>query len=433
MSSSLENKEKNIIVLTCEISAENFKKAMETAYKKDAKRYTVPGFRKGKAPFSYVVRYYGEGNFYESAIDLLANEAYQSALAEHDIKPEARPEMNVIDIGLKQGLKLSFTVATKPEVAVGKYKGMKVEKEELVLSEEELKAELQKIQQKNSRILNVEDRAAQLGDIATIDFEGFVDGEAFNGGKGESYDLELGSNTFIPGFEDQIVGHTINEKFDVNVIFPEEYAAEELKGKKALFKCELKQLKTKELPELDDEFVKDISEFDTLAEFENDLREKLSKAKEKRINEQFEDNVIKSLVDITKVDVPKLIVDDEIDRIVERQAQMMRYQGIELSQYLTYIGKTLEEFKQTYSEQALNNIKARYALETVQNLENITVDNEDLELEYAQMAEQYKKSVEEVKKIFSHDASSIEHTIKVRKTIDLLVKNAKAVIPKVDK
>lgn len=428
MSSTLVNKDKNLLELTVEVSAEQLKKAMQETYKKNAERYSVPGFRKGKAPYAMVVRYYGEGSFYEGAIDLLATDVYRAALEEHKVEPAARPTMDVLEISSEKGLKLQFLVTTKPEIKLGQYKGVEAEKMAVSVSAEEVEAELKKVQDKNARILTVEDEneVAKLGDIANINFDGSVDGVAFNGGKAENHDLELGSGTFIPGFEDQVCGHKVGDSFDVKVTFPENYGVEELKGKEAVFACQLNGIKRKEVPVLDDEFAVEVSEFDTLEEYKKSLEAKLLETKEKRAQEAFEDAVIEAVVKNAEFEIPEAMIHEEVDRIVNEQAQMMRYQGIELNQYLQYIGRTLEEFKQGHINQAKKNLEARLVLEAVKNAENFEVTEEDIQKEYEKLATQYKRTSEEIRQIFEGQEEYVKDSIMSQKAVRLVVDSAKA-------
>lgn len=427
MSSTVVTKEKNVLEVTVQVSAEALQEAMKTAYKKQAQRFSIPGFRKGKAPYAMVTRYYGEGVFYEGAIDLLSNDAYKTALEENKLEPAARPEMDIRSIDSQTGVEFVFTVTTKPEVKLGEYKGVEAKRPLAQVDEDELALELKRMQEKNARMLEVEDRAAEKGDIVSLNFEGFVDEVPFNGGKGENYDLELGSGTFIPGFEDQVVGHKTGETFDVNVVFPTDYGSQELAGKEARFVCSINKIKFKELPVLDDEFAKDVSEFDTLTEYKESLKSKLLEAKEKRAKETYEDNVIKAVVENAELEVPQAMILEEVDRLVDRQAQMMKYQGIQLEQYLMYLGKTLEEFKKGFEEQASINIKTRLVLEAVKLAEDFEVSENDYELEYANMAQQYKKTVEEIKQLFESQKDYIKESILAQKTISFLVENAKPI------
>lgn len=428
MSSTLVNKEKNLLELTVEVSAEKLQHAMQETYKKNAARYSVPGFRKGKAPYAMVARHYGEGSFYEGAIDLLATEVYREALAEHQIEPAARPTMDVLEISSKTGMKLQFLVTTKPEVKLGLYKGVEVEKEEVQVSEEEVEKELKAIQNKNARILEVDDAEAvtAMGDIANINFDGSVDGVAFNGGKAENHELELGSGAFIPGFEEQVCGRKVGESFDVKVTFPENYGVEELKGKEAIFACRLNGIKRKEVPALDDEFAVEVSEFDTLAEYKKSIEKKLLEKKEKRATEAFEDAVIEAVVKNAELEIPEVMVKEEVDRIIGEQVQMMRYQGIELQQYLQYIGRTLEEFKKGYEPQAVKNLEARLVLEAVKKAEAFEVSEEDMAKEYEDLANQYKRTAEEIKKIFEGQEEYIRENLLTKKAVRLVVDQAKA-------
>lgn len=425
MASKIEKKEHSIVEMILELTAEDFAKAMQEAYRHQAKRFTVPGFRKGKAPYQLAMRHYGEAVLYDDAIDIALNPAYREALEEHGVDPVARPSMDILEIGSEVGLKVRLEITVKPEVKLGAYEGVEAYCPSKEVSEDEVDAELKRVQDRSGRMVPVEDRAAQKDDTAKIDFEGFVDGEAFEGGKGEGYDLVLGSGQFIPGFEDQIIGHMPGDHFDVEVTFPEQYAAQELAGKAATFKTTLHSLKKKELPELDDEFAKDVSEFDTLDEYKASLRKKLEEAAEHRAKHVFEDHVVEAVVDQAEVEIPEVMIEQEIDEMLYRQQQSMSYQGIELNQYLQYLGKTLEEYRKDFREAAYRNAKTALVIEAVSEVLHPEVSEEDRKNEYEKMAQQYGMKVEDLEKRFAGESKMIDNMIISRKTVEHMVDHAK--------
>lgn len=425
MTSRIEKQDKCLVELIVTISPEEFQKALQEAYKHSAKRFTVPGFRKGKAPYALAMRYYGEGVLYDEAIDLALNPAYREALEEHKLEPVARPEMDVLRIGGEEGLEVKLNITVAPEVELGEYKGLEAEKPSAEVSEEEVEAELTRVRERSGRMVPVSGRPAQNGDTAKIDFEGFMDGVAFEGGKAENYDLELGSGSFIPGFEDQIVGHNEGEEFDVNVNFPEQYGAADLAGKPAVFKVKLHSLKFKELPDLDDDFAKDVSEFDTLAEYKDSLRKKLEDAAEQRATHKYEDAVVAAAVENATVELPAVMVDQEVDSQLQRQSQSMSYQGIQLNQYLQYMGKTLEEYKKELRPAAEETVKTALVLEAIAKKEEIGVTEEDRKEEYERLALQFGMPAEEIAKRFAEDSRYIDDRIRGQKTVNWLVEKSK--------
>ncbi|MGI6334711.1 MAG: trigger factor [Saccharofermentanales bacterium] len=367
------------------------------AFRKNASRFSVPGFRKGKAPMSIVTKYYGEGVLYDDAIEFAATPAYAAAIEEHDLEPVVRPEMDILEISRETGMKFTVTITVKPEVELGQYRGVEVIMPEYTVSDEDVEKELLRIQERNSRLIPVEDRAVQEGDTANIDYEGFLDEVPFEGGKGASYDLRIGSNTFIPGFEEQLIGHNAGESFDIDVTFPEDYANEELKGKAVVFKVTINEIKTRELPVLDDEFAKDVSEFDTLAEYKESLRAKQAESAQKRAEAEFEDNVVKTVVANATVDIPDVMIEQEVDRMVAEQRNQMRYQGIELEQYLEYLGQTLDSFKEHMRETAGNRVRTQLVMETISKKEDIRADAEEIEAEIERMATMYGMKAEDLR------------------------------------
>lgn len=424
MSSKIEKKENSVIELTLEISPEEFQKALHEAYRHEAKKFNIPGFRKGKAPYNIAMRYYGEAVLYDEAIDLALNPAYRAALEEHGIEPVVRPELDIREIGGDKGLTAVLMITVKPEVTLGDYLGVEAYKAEVKVTDEEVEAELNRVRERSGRMVPVEDRAAELKDIARIDFEGFLGDKAFDGGKAEGHDLELGSGSFIPGFEDQIVGHKPGETFDVTVTFPEEYGAKELAGQEARFVVTLHSLKVKELPDLDDEFAKDVSEFDTLAEYREDLRKNLLEKAEHREKHMYEDRVVEAVVANASVEIPEAMIEQDIDEQLQRQQQSMSYQGIQLNQYLQYIGKTLEEYRNEIRPSAERNLKTALVLEKVSETLNPEITDEDRDQEYERMAKQYGMKAEDLKTKFV-DVKMIDNMIASRKTVDALVAASK--------
>ncbi len=407
------------------VEAEKFDEAIKKVYFKSAKYFNIPGFRKGKAPMQIVEKYYGKEIFYEDAFNEVAQDALEEAVAENKVEVVSRPEVDIKQI--EKGKDLIFTVVmqTKPEAELGKYKGIEIPKIEYNVSDEDINHELGHMQEHNSRLISVDDRAVEKGDIATIDFEGFVDDKAFEGGKAENYDIELGSNTFIPGFEDQIVGMKIDEEKDVNVKFPDEYFSKELAGKDATFKVKLHEIKKKELPKLDDEFAKDVSEFDTLDELKEDIKAKLEKQNADKEKYETEEAVVKALCENVKVDIPSGMVETEVDRMLNDFKQRLSYQGLKLDQYLKMLGKTEEEMRKEYEPQANEGIKSRLAIEAVIKAEKIEATDKEIEDKMKEMAKNYGKENDEEFLKNENVRNYIKEGLESEKAIDFLIKNAK--------
>ena len=424
MSLQVEKLEKNMAKLTIEVSAEDLDKAMEKAYQKQKSRISLPGFRKGKAPRKMIESMYGKGVFMEDAVNSLVPQEYTKALGECDLEIVSQPEINVTQMEPGKALIFTADVAVKPEVTLGDYKGVEVPKSEIAVTDEEVDAEVKKEQDKNARTVAVEDRAAANGDITTIDFEGFVDGVAFEGGKAEGHELEIGSGAFIPGFEDQLVGMKIDEEKEIKVTFPKEYFSKDLAGKEATFKVKLHEIKKKELPNLDDEFAKDVSEFDTLKELEASIKERLEKDNAQKAKYETEEAAIKAVCDKSKVEIPSGMVDMEVDHMIQDINQRLSYQGLKLEQYLKMIGKTEEEVRKEYEPQAIEAIKSRLTLEAVRKAEKIEATDEEINAKLEEMAKNYGKKVEEI-----NDNENLKDYIKEgiesEKAIDFIVKNAK--------
>ncbi len=425
MASTIEKKDGNIVVLTIDVSPEDFAGALSSAFKKNAKNFSIPGFRKGKAPMNIVTKYYGEGVLYDDAIDFAAGPAYSAAIEEHGIEPVSRPELDIVEIGRDVGLKFTLTVTVKPEVKLGKYLGVEAVKPQQSVSDEAVDAELTKVQERNSRMIPVEDRAIENDDTVNIDYEGFLDGVPFEGGKGESYDLKVGSNTFIPGFEEKLIGHETGASFDIDLTFPEDYHSEELKGKDVVFKVTVNEIKVKELPVLDDEFAKDVSEFDSLDEYKESLRKNLVEAAENRAKATFEENVIQAAVKNAEIDLPQVMIDQEIDRMADEQSNQMRYQGIELDQYLGYIGQTMETFKAQLAQPAESRVRTQLVLEAIAKAEKVEVSDEDIDQEIERMATMYGMKVEDLKsRITPGEDGFVRDSVVQRKTVELMSEKA---------
>ena len=424
----MEDIEKNVVQLEIEVDAAKFEEGMQKSFAKNASKFNVPGFRKGKAPRSIVERYYGEQALYDDAINIVCSEAYDLAIDENNIHPVDRPEIDILQIGSNQNLIFTAKVTVKPEVELGAYMGIEVKKAEAVVTDEDVEKELQKIVEKNSRLVSVSDRPVQDGDTAIIDFEGFIDDVPFEGGKGTDYSLVIGSGTFIPGFEDQLIGKNIGEDVDVNVSFPEDYGKDELSGKPALFKVTIKEIKFKELPTIDDEFVKDISEFDTLDEYKTDLRNKLEETAKHKAEHEDENNVIKQIAENATVDIPEVMVQKQIDAMVKDFDMRLRYQGLELGKYLEIMGMDYEGFRGQFASRAEDEVKVQLVVEKICQVEDVQASDEDADAEIQKMAEDYKQSAEELKKTLRpDDMDYIKKDIAFRKTIKLLVDNAKLV------
>ena len=425
MSVQVEKLEKNMAKLTVEVPAEDVEKAIQGAYQKTKKSINIPGFRKGKAPRQLIEKMYGKEVFYSDAVDAMLPKAYSDAVEECGEEIVSYPKIDVVQIESGKPFIFTAEVAVKPAVTLGEYKGIQVEKAPIEVTDEEIEAQVNKEREANSRTVTVEDRAVQKGDIATIDFEGFVDGVAFDGGKGENYDLEIGSNTFIPGFEDQLVGAEIGKELDVNVTFPEEYGAKELAGKEAVFKCKVNGIKVKELPEADDEFAQEVSEFDTLDEYKADIKAKLLKDKEDEAKRAKEDAVIGKIVENATMDIPDAMVEYQTQQMLDDFGRRMQSQGLSLEQYFQFTGMTEADYKEQMKPRALQNIQSRLVLEAVAEAEKLEATEEDLEKEYAKMAEQYKLDVDKVKEIFGeYQKEELKKDIIIQKAAELVTEAA---------
>jgi trigger factor len=425
MAVKTEQVEKNLVKLTFEVTAEKFEEGKQKAYLKNMKKFNVPGFRKGKVPRAIIEKYYTEAVFYDDAINYVLPEAYDEAVKESGLDIVAKPELDVEEI--KKGEPVVFTalVTTRPEVKLGEYKGVTIEKIEHNITDEDVMKELENVQKKNARLISVEDRAVENGDIATIDFEGFVDGVAFEGGKGEEYDLEIGSGTFIPGFEEQVIGVEIGGEKDVNVKFPEEYHSDALAGKDATFKVKVKEIKARELPELNDDFATEVSEFETLDEYKNDLKAKLEKRAENQVKAETENAVIEKVIANAEVDIPQAMIDTQIDHMVSDFSQRIMYQGINLETYLKYTGMSMDTFRSQFAKDAEKNARGSLVLDAVTADAGITIGDEEYEMKLVDMAKQYNMEIDKLKEnIGEAEAESIKKNLAAEKTVQMLVNNA---------
>ena len=420
-----KTKNANEVKLEITVEAEKFSDAIKKVYFKSAKYFNIPGFRKGKAPMNIVEKYYGKEIFYEDAFNEVAGEALDEAVKENDLYVVSRPDIDVTQIEKGKDLIFTAVMQTKPEAELGKYKGVEIKKIEYKVTAEDVNHELSHMQEHNARMVTVEDRPVESGDIVTIDFEGFVDGKAFDGGKAEGHELEIGSNTFIPGFEDQIIGMKIDEEKDINVKFPEEYFSKELAGKDATFKVKLHEIKKKELPKLDDEFAKDVSEFDTLKELKEDIKKKQQKQNDDKAKYETEDAVIKAVCENVKVDIPSGMIETEVDNMIKDIEQRLSYQGLKLEQYLQMMGKTTEEMRKEYEPQAIDSIKSRLALEAVIKAEKIEATEEEVDEKMKEMAKNYGKENDEEFMKNENVRNYIKDGLTSQKAIEFLVKNAK--------
>ncbi len=425
MSVKIEKTEnKNEVKLEFTIEAKKFDEGMKKVYTKSAKYINIPGFRKGKAPMAIVEKHYGPEVFYEDTFNEIVPEEYEKGLKDNNIEAVSRPNIEVKQIGKGQDLIFTAVVQTKPEAKLGKYKGIELKKIEYNVSDDDIKSELEKMADKNARIVTVDNRAVKNGDITVIDFEGFVDGVAFEGGKAENHELTIGSKTFIPGFEDQIIGMKIDEEKDINVKFPDEYFSEELKGKDATFKVKLHEIKKKELPKLDDEFAKDVSEFDTLEELKNSIKEKLEEENKNKAKYELEDAAIKAVAETTEVDIPSGMIETELDNMVKELETRMAYQGLKMEQYLQMMGKTMEEFRKENEESAKTSIKTRLTLEAIEKAEKIEPAEKDIDSRIEEMSKAYGKEASELKKN-EQFVNYVKDSLKSEAVIKFIIDNAK--------
>ncbi|MEF2879149.1 MAG: trigger factor [Blautia sp.] len=433
MSVQVENLEKNMAKLTVEVSAEDFEKAVQAAYMKNKNKITIPGFRKGKAPRVMIEKMYGTGIFFEDAANALIQSEYPKAAEESKLDIVSQPEIDVVQIEKGKSFIFTAEVAVKPEVTLGQYKGVEVEVSPVEVTEEEVAAELKKEQENNSRTIDVDDRAVAQGDMVTLDFEGFVDGVAFEGGKGTDYPLTIGSNSFIPGFEDQLVGAEIGVEKEVNVTFPENYHANDLAGKPAVFKCTVKAIKVKELPELDDEFAKDVSEFDTLAEYKADIEKKLKERKEDVAKREREDKAVDAVIANAQMDIPEPMIQNQIDQLMQDFIRRMQAQGLSIDQYYQFTGLDSAKVQEQMRPQALKRIQSRLVLEKVAEAENIQISEEQLEEELKKMAEMYKMELDKLKELMGdYEKEQIKADMAVQEAVTLVAEAAQVVEKKAE-
>lgn len=422
--STMEKIEKNKVKLTFSVDAARFEEGMQYSYNKNKGNIAVQGFRKGKAPRKLIEAQYGKAVFYDDAINFVMPEAYESAVKENNLEVVSRPEIDVTAID-ENGVSFTAEVYTKPEVKLGEYKGLKYTKMDEEPTDEEIDAELKKEQEKNARIVTVTDRPVQNGDIATIDFKGFMDGEAFEGGEGKDFDLEIGSHSFIDTFEDQLVGKNVGDDVEVNVTFPENYGQASLAGKPAKFEVEIKDIKVKELPELNDEFVQDTTEFENLNEYKNEIAGKLIVAKKQQAKNKMEEDLVTALVDGCEMDVPQVMIDNDIDMKIEDFSRNIQSQGLSLDVYLQYMGQTVESMREAYRPMSEKQVKARLALEAVANAENFAVEEADLDAEIEKIAKAYGMEKDVLKSALRpEDTENITKDIKVQKAVQFIKDNA---------
>lgn len=428
MSVQVEKLEKNMAKLTIEVDTAQFEDAMKKAFNKNKNKFNIPGFRKGKAPRAMIEKMYGEGIFYEDAADEAINATCMQAMNESELEIVSRPEVSVEQIGKDKPFIYTAIVAIRPEVTLGEYKGIEVEKAEAAVAAEDVDAELKRVQEQNARQITVEDRPVADGDQTVIDFEGFVDGKSFDGGKAEDYALTIGSHSFIDTFEEQLIGKNNGEECEVNVTFPEEYHAAELAGKPATFKVTVKEIKVKELPELDDEFAGEVSEFDTLDEYKKDIEAKILERKQKEAATENENRVIEKVVANATMEIPDKMVEGQIDNMVQDTARRMQSQGLSMEMYMKYTGMTMESMREQMQPQALKRIQTRLVLEEVAKAENIQVSDERLDEEIAKMAASYQMEADKLKEYMSdHDKDQMKEDLAVQEAVDFLVAEAKLV------
>ncbi|RBP37612.1 trigger factor [Garciella nitratireducens] len=428
MSSKVEKIENNVASLEIKVSPEDFGKAMQRAYKKNVKRFNIPGFRKGKAPMKVIELHYGEGVFYEDAFDFVFPDAYKAAIEENKLEPVAQPDIDIETISKKEGLVIKAEVAIKPEITLGEYKGIEVQKREVNVTEEDVQKELEKMQDQNARLITVEDRPVKEGDITIIDFKGYVNGETFEGGEGTNYSLEIGSGQFIPGFEEQLIGAEKGKDIKVEVTFPEEYHVKELAGENAIFEVKINEIKEKEVPALDDEFAKDVSEFDTLEELKQDIKKNLEEKQEHQIKHEMEEAIIEKIVENAQMVIPDAMIEEEVQRTLNQFDYQLRNQGITLEDYFKYTNIDEKEFKEGLKDDAKKKIETELTLEKIIEVEKIEATEKEIEKELENMAKQYNQEVDKLKETLGDSQMEyIEDIIKRRKCIAFLVENSKTI------
>lgn len=425
MSLQVEKLEKNMAKLTIEVPADDLEKALQSAYMKQKNKISLPGFRKGKVPRQMIEKMYGAEIFYDDAANELIPKAYAEAYDECDLEIVSRPEINVVQIEKGKAFIFTADVATKPEVTLGEYKGLEVDKVSTRVTQKEVDAKIQEEAEKNARTITVEDRAVQDGDEVILDFEGFVDGEAFEGGKGENYPLTIGSGSFIPGFEEQLVGAETEKEVEVKVTFPEEYHAEELKGKEVVFKCTVHEIKAKELPEIDDEFAAEVSEFDTLDEYKADVKAKIKEEKASEGKRKQEDQVVEQAIKNASYEIPEAMIDTQVMQMADEFAQRMQSQGLTMEQYFQFTGMTAEKMMEELKPQAVKRIETRLVLEAVAKAEHIEISDEKLDEEITKMAEAYKMEADKLKEFMGeNEKKQMKEDMAVQEAVTFLVENA---------
>lgn len=425
---TLEKLDNNKVKLTIHVGQDSFDEGMQKSYLKNRKSISIPGFRKGKVPRKVMEQYFGESILYEDAINEVFPPAYDQAVKETGIEPVDRPELDIVQIGSGQDFIFTAEVTVKPEVELGQYKGLEVDRVEYIVTDEEVEERIKQTLEQNARWVSVEDRPVKTGDRVILDYSGSIDGELFEGGTAEKQNLEIGSGHFIPGFEEQMVGMELGEEKDLKVTFPEEYHAEELKGKEATFHVKLHEIKEKELPDLDDEFAKDVSEFDTLDEYRADIKQKLEKNAEERSNTELKNNLIDLAVNNAKVDIPDVMVDFELDNMLRDIDNQLRYNGLNIESYLKIANTSIDDFRAQYKDDAYNRVKTQLVIEAIGKAENIEVSEEDYEKQYELLAKQYNQEVETIKKSLQGGLEHLENSIIAEKTIELLVDEAKVTV-----
>ena len=425
MSSEILKKENSVVTLKLTIDAQSFDKACKDAYNKNKTKFNVQGFRKGKAPMSIVEKFYGEGVFFEDAVNTLFPDAFEAAVKEHDLDTVARPEIDVEEIGKGKNLVIIADVAVKPEITLGEYKNLTVEKPDSEVTDEEVEKEIEAMREQNARFVTVEDREVKEKDMLLIDFNGKVDGVEFEGGQAENYSIIVGSDTFIPGFEEQLIGMKLNEEKDLSVKFPEEYHAENLAGKDAVFTVKVNEIKEKELPELDDEFAKDVSEFDTLEDLKADAKAKLQKTKDEYADREIENKLVKMAAENATVEIPEAMIDSQVENMVYDFEYQLKYQGLDLENYLKFTNMSIEGLKEQMRPDAKSRVLNSLVIEAISKSENIESTEEDLEQELAKMAESYKMEVDKLKSTLRpSDMDYIKDTVVARKTVEFIKGNA---------
>ena len=425
MSVQVEKLEKSMAKLTITVEAAKFDAAVDSAYQKNKGKIALPGFRKGKAPRAMIEKMYGTGGFFEDAANELIPEAYETAAKESELEIVAQPEIEVTQMDKGTDFIFTATVAIKPEVTLGDYKGIEVEKKEAEVSEEEITAEIDKAREANSRLITIEDRATEDGDTVIIDFDGYVDGKQFEGGYAEDYTLVLGSHSFIDNFEDQLVGKNLGEDVEVNVTFPEEYHVDELKGKPALFKVKIKEIQKKELPELDDDFAQDVSDFDTLDEYKADVEKKILENKENQIKREQEDQIIEKIIENAQMEIPQQMIAAQTRQMTQEFAQRLQSQGLSLEQYMQFTGLTPQKMMEDLEPQALKRIQSRLVLEAVVAAENIEASDEEIDKELENMASMYQMEIDKLKELIGDDEKKqIGMDLAVQKAVEFVVKEA---------